>query len=55
MKNWYKSIFFLFLAVFITAFSVVGRAEEDDESNQAEPEVLYGESTPITPKASFIT
>jgi pimeloyl-ACP methyl ester carboxylesterase len=51
MKNWHKGVFFIFLSVFVMAWGVVGRAEEDDESNQAEPEVGYEESTPITPKA----
>ena len=51
MKNWQKSVLFLFLVIFVTAAGVIGRAAEDDGSNQAEPEVLYGESAPITPKA----
>ena len=51
MRNGHKSVFFLFLVVFVTAFSAVGRAEEDNESNQAEPQVEYAESTSITPKA----
>ena len=51
MKKWHKGIFFLFLVVFTAAWGVAGRAEEDDASNQAEPEMMYEESTPITPEA----
>lgn len=54
MTNWHRSVFFLFLGIFLTAASVVGSAEVDDESNQAAPEMEYAESAPITPQAEQV-
>lgn len=38
MGNWHKSVLFLFLAVFMVSLGVSVSAEEDDESNQADPQ-----------------
>ena len=38
MGNWRKSVLFLFLAVFVMSLGVSVSAEEDDESNQADPQ-----------------
>ncbi len=53
MKNWQKSIFFLFVTVFVISFSLSGFADEDTATMQEEPDEEIGveESTAISPKA----